>query len=189
MNCSLSSLWCLLRHLKTTNARQKRAKGRLGDVTTEQRLEQIRVKAEELGRGLPGEKVRLGELLTAVLHYAQLRGYDEPTLASAAVTKLNAGYQVKDVRPANTLAEMTLSDSGELNTPDLAVRLDGTCQALDIYVEGFGSAAAMPGYGPIALLEIWEGELRLVVWADVNEEDPTHTIILDGARESQRKEQ
>jgi len=43
------------------------------------------------------------------------------------------------------------------------------------------------GYRAVAILEVWEGELRLIVWADINQEDPTHTIDLSGAKVSARK--
>ena len=43
----------------------------------------------------------------------------------------------------------------------------------------------MVPYAPI-LLERHDGKLRLVVWADINEQEPTHIIDLSGALESNR---
>ena len=43
------------------------------------------------------------------------------------------------------------------------------------------------GYMAIASIEVWEGELRLIVWSDINQEDPTHIISLEGARITARK--
>jgi len=43
------------------------------------------------------------------------------------------------------------------------------------------------GHRPIVALEIWEGEFRVIVWSDINEEDPTHIIDLSGAQTSNRK--
>ena len=46
-------------------------------------------------------------------------------------------------------------------------------------------------WGQGVLLEIWQGELRVVVWADPESEDPTHTIPimpLSSASESFQKE-
>ena len=46
-------------------------------------------------------------------------------------------------------------------------------------------------YGQGVLIEIWEGELRVIVWADPEQEDPTHTIpirSLSDASESFQKE-
>ena len=58
---------------------------------------------------------------------------------------------------------------------------------IDLLAEGFGTLTMQPGYGGIAYLEYAEGRLRLLVWADINQEDPTHIIDLEGARESARK--
>jgi hypothetical protein len=38
------------------------------------------------------------------------------------------------------------------------------------------------------LLESVNGHLRVIIWADINAEDPTHIIDLEGARETARKE-
>jgi len=38
--------------------------------------------------------------------------------------------------------------------------------------------------GEPILIEVWEGKLRVVVWSDINKEDPTHIISLEGAKES-----
>jgi hypothetical protein len=58
---------------------------------------------------------------------------------------------------------------------------------LDIRVEGYGSNISGDGNGCPIFLEKWEGKLRLIVWADINSEEPTHIIDLEGARESARK--
>ena len=54
--------------------------------------------------------------------------------------------------------------------------------------EGFGEKTALDGHGHPIALELYEGKVRLFVWADINQEDPTHTIDLSGALESNRKE-
>lgn len=45
------------------------------------------------------------------------------------------------------------------------------------------------GCGNPVHIDYWEDRLRVMVWSDINEEDPTHIIPLDGASESLRKEQ
>ena len=55
----------------------------------------------------------------------------------------------------------------------------GTCDSAE-----FGK-----GQRTIVGFEVWEGELRCLVWADINQEDPTHIINLDGARVDRRKEE
>ncbi len=31
-------------------------------------------------------------------------------------------------------------------------------------------------------IEIYDGQLRVIVWSDIDQEDPTHSINLEGAR-------
>jgi hypothetical protein len=62
-------------------------------------------------------------------------------------------------------------------------------------VSTFGILVSLFGYsdcntvggGPV-LVENRHGIPYAVIWADVNREDPTHTISLEGAKESNRKE-
>ncbi len=42
------------------------------------------------------------------------------------------------------------------------------------------------GFGGVVLVEFWDAEVRLLVWADINQEEPTHRISLEGAREFRR---
>lgn len=39
----------------------------------------------------------------------------------------------------------------------------------------------------VVLLELYEGVPRLIVWADINSEEPTHIIDLSGADKKKRK--
>lgn len=57
---------------------------------------------------------------------------------------------------------------------------------LEIRPLGYGDCTSKDNCGCPIVLEIWEGQLRLVVWADINSEDPTHIIDLENARESKR---
>lgn len=54
----------------------------------------------------------------------------------------------------------------------------------DVTFGGFGTAAMMPDArsNPCFYAEYYEGRLVLRVWADINQEDPTHRIDLSGAR-------
>jgi hypothetical protein len=38
------------------------------------------------------------------------------------------------------------------------------------------------GGNGLVLMEVWEGKLRLVIWADKTQEDPTHIISLERAK-------
>ena len=56
-----------------------------------------------------------------------------------------------------------------------------------IRVEGYGDYCSNNGEGYPVVLELLEGKLRLAVWEDINQEDCTRTIDLEGAKESLRK--
>jgi len=38
------------------------------------------------------------------------------------------------------------------------------------------------GYSQCVAFEIYEGDLRVIVWADPETEDPTHTIVIEKAK-------
>jgi hypothetical protein len=80
----------------------------------------------------------------------------------------------------------TLFDNGEgkeeLNG---SVEIDGTSW-VNISLNGFSTATAEES--EIIVLELYEGKPMLRVWADINEEDPTHNIDLSGALISKKIE-
>ena len=55
--------------------------------------------------------------------------------------------------------------------------------------EGTGDMPSPAGHGWPVLIEIYNGTPRIIIWSDINEEDPTHTIDLSGALESSRIEE
>lgn len=58
---------------------------------------------------------------------------------------------------------------------------------LAIRVDGYGDHCSNDGEGHPVILELFEGKLRLAVWDDINQEDCTMLIGLEGAKESLRK--
>ena len=59
--------------------------------------------------------------------------------------------------------------------------------SLVIKIDGYGDFGSADGYGEPIYLEHYDGKLVLRVWADINQEDPTHTIDLSGALEAARE--
>lgn len=57
---------------------------------------------------------------------------------------------------------------------------------LTIAADGYGDLVSFDG-APV-IMELYEGTLRVLVWSDINSEDPSHTIDLAGAKESAREE-
>lgn len=55
-----------------------------------------------------------------------------------------------------------------------------------LYADGYGDQGSAPGHGSPVYLELHQGVLRVLVWADINAEEPTHIIDLKDARESNR---
>jgi hypothetical protein len=63
----------------------------------------------------------------------------------------------------------------------------GDTKGIEIRPEGYGDHDSAPGYGSPVFLELHKGKLKLWVWADINQEDPTDEIDLEGARENARE--
>ena len=87
---------------------------------------------------------------------------------------MNMDFALRDVSDDHT---ETVSGS-------VKVEKDGL--ALLIGVQGYGEMTAEDGQAHPILLERFHGKLRLIVWGDINEENPTHIIDLEPAREDAR---
>jgi len=57
-----------------------------------------------------------------------------------------------------------------------------------IGVEGYGEKNAYVGNGTPIVVEVYQGTLRVIVFGDINSEEPTEIISLDGAKESHREQ-
>ncbi len=77
-----------------------------------------------------------------------------------------------------------LKDVGPDHRGSLAVRVVANESAVSIFPEGYGDYGSAEGHGCPVFLELHQGRLRLVVFADIGQEDPTHIIDLEGARET-----
>ena len=68
-------------------------------------------------------------------------------------------------------------------------RITVTASTNGLYIEpqGYGDFSSNDCMGVPIALDFDEDELRLLVWADINQENPTHIIPLAGAKESARK--
>ena len=58
--------------------------------------------------------------------------------------------------------------------------------ALLIHLEGHGAFSSPEGEGAVVAVELTDGRPQVIIWADINLEDPTHSVKLDGAREDAR---
>ena len=80
----------------------------------------------------------------------------------------------------------TLRDHGG----DRAIRVEVAEEpcGVVIYPAGYGCFGCADGSAGPILLKLCEGRLRLVVWDDINLEDPSHIIDLEDARENHRRD-
>jgi len=62
---------------------------------------------------------------------------------------------------------------------------NNTC--IELTSKGYGDCCSKNGHGSPAIIEYHEGRLRIVVWADINAQDPSDIIDLSNAKESMRK--
>lgn len=69
---------------------------------------------------------------------------------------------------------------------NIKVRVKVGKYGIYIHADGYGEKTAPDGKGEPILIELHQGSLKVYVWGDINEEDPTHIINMDDARESNR---
>ena len=81
------------------------------------------------------------------------------------------------------IALAEVSDTSDRTASNVAISVEKDSLALIVHPEGMGTWDGP--YAPI-LLERHEGKMRLLVWADINQQEPTHVIDLSGALESSR---
>jgi hypothetical protein len=56
-----------------------------------------------------------------------------------------------------------------------------------ITIQHEGTGCQCGDFPPI-FIEWYDGKPRIIIWADINEEEPTHIIDMSGALESNRRE-
>ena len=57
-----------------------------------------------------------------------------------------------------------------------------------IRADGYSDYCSQDGEGEQVLIENRHGVPHVIIWADINDEDPTHIVSLAGAAESERRE-
>ena len=87
-------------------------------------------------------------------------------------------YETNNVQKGQATMSVRVEIGNSINNGSI----DTSC---DIYITGMGSCAEE--FGAIAYIEFYEGKYTLRVWADINQEDCTHSIDLCNAYESKRR--
>lgn len=80
-----------------------------------------------------------------------------------------------------------LADAHPEHSERLPVRVVANDSAISIFPEGYGDFGSADGHGCPLFIELYEGRLRLIAFADINQQDPS-IIDLEAAREDQRIE-
>jgi hypothetical protein len=83
--------------------------------------------------------------------------------------------------------ETTLIDADSEHAAKLPVKIVASPHGVSIYADGHGDFGSAEGHGTPVFLELHRGRLRLLVWGDINSEEPSHIIDLSGAREDRRQ--
>jgi hypothetical protein len=78
---------------------------------------------------------------------------------------------------------------GELDTPKIPAKINCRGGAIFVHIDGYGDSCSPDNQAYPIAIEIADGELRVVVWGDINQEDPTHIIPLTKAKENLRIEE
>lgn len=97
------------------------------------------------------------------------------TLAKGVLTPWSDEDESDNI-PFKIVSNQTVNDESNI--------MDG----IWLMFKGYGDACSRDGYGSPIKIEIDEGRIRLIVWSDINSEDYTHDLYLDGALESNRIE-
>ena len=85
------------------------------------------------------------------------------------------------------LAKMILTDQGDKET-NIPIQVHSRNGALLIKPEGYGDMCSDDNEGVPVLIEVYDGQLRVVIWDDINQEDTSHIISLEGTREESRED-
>ena len=96
------------------------------------------------------------------------------------------GGPAASVCKAANCSYFQLRDTGEHGGGSVTGVIGHDCTGMLVKIDGYGDKCSKDGQGAPILIELVDGQLRLIVWADINKEDPTHIISLEGARDGAR---
>lgn len=107
----------------------------------------------------------------------------------ATSNNLLHGYECTDCRNKRRSDEVsymthTLRDPVTGKQFEVKARAQGHC--LELSVKGYSDYGSVPDDGALVLLDCFDGRLRVHVYDDINNPEPTHSIDLEGAREERR---
>ena len=75
-----------------------------------------------------------------------------------------------------------LNDADPDHHGSLPIKIVSNHSAISIFPEGYGDFSSADGHGCPVFLELYRGRLRLIVFSDINNQEPT-IIDLEAARD------
>jgi hypothetical protein len=90
-------------------------------------------------------------------------------------------------RSEKKIIDVKLADADSESLGTLPVRIEASDFAISIFPQGHGDLGSADGHGCPLFIEFYKGRLRVIVFPDINVEDP-QIIDLSGAREDRRRE-
>ena len=86
------------------------------------------------------------------------------------------------------LRKIRMADMGDGHDGEVSGTIEINQLGIFLKFDGYGNCNSEENDGEVIWIEFYEGELRVLVWGDINKEDATHRISLEGALESKRKD-
>lgn len=90
--------------------------------------------------------------------------------------------------PLENRMQIVLKDVSDRSSDTLPVLIRFNGSGINISPQGYSDFDSPAGSGAPIYLEFYEGHLRLIVWSDINAQEPSHIIDLERAREEFRIE-
>ena len=124
------------------------------------------------------------DLLYRLDNQVNLDEIEEIRQAKAAI----AQYAPADISVQSQQGKMILKEQSA-DCPQVTIPIQLVCENGQLWIQpkGYGEKCAENGEGFPIGIEIWQGKLRLIVFDDINREDP-QIISLENAKESCRIE-
>ena len=171
---------------------QRQIEQRCTHVAANQIRNQLQLEARELLKQVHQAKassnmIEIAAAMGAARQYVATRERLAPTVALDGYTKelKGAAHQLKTLLSKQPQSiQSTMEDRGGVESPIRATISVGSEGEFVLSAEGYGDYHSLPGHGSPLVIENAAGYLQLLVWADINDEEPSHIIPLDCALES-----
>jgi hypothetical protein len=137
------------------------------------------------------EQIALGEHYDIAESKADEEGYSKPFICfdEHEQSNLKRGFNdlnVTELVPNHEKLKFKLFD--EEAGDEISGNFDSKNNlGVAIFFDGYGDCTSQDDSGTPVYIEKFDGKLQVRIYADINSEDPTHNISLEGARLEKRK--